>query len=118
MEFLELQVGEQHYLMAARNMMKWKCEDKAITVARAAKQIGSKAFVKNIKFCYDEADETVYCLVHRDGQAAEKCHFCYHIAEETISFFEVKTILERKNSRRDFFDMEIRIRVCFLMFSY
>ena len=117
MEFLELQVVEQHHLMAARNM-KWKCEDKAIMVARAAKQIGSKAFVKNFKFCYDEADETVYGLVHRDGLAADKCRFCYHVAEETVSFFEVKSILARENSRRDFLDMEIWIRVCFLQFFY
>ena len=91
--------------MAARNLMKWKCEDKAIMVARAAKQIGSKAFVKNFKFCYDKADETVYCFVHRDGLAAEKRCFCYHVAEETVTFIEVKSILERKNSRRDFLDI-------------
>jgi len=82
-EFLELQVGEQDHLMAARNMMKWKCEDKAIMVARAAKQIGSKAFVKNFKFCYDKADDTVYCLVHLDDLAADHRRFTYNVGEET-----------------------------------
>jgi len=83
MEFLELQVGQQDHLMAARNLKKWSCEDKVIFVAHAAKQIGGKGFVKNFKFCYDEADETVYCLVHLDHLAADHRRFTYNVGEET-----------------------------------
>jgi hypothetical protein len=119
MEFLDLKVGEQDHLMAARNLMKWKTNEyKVIIVAHAAKQMGALAFVKNFKFCYDEADETVYCLAHLDGLAVEKRCFYYHVAKEFVTFFQVKSIVERKNSRRDFLNMDIRIRVCIVSLSY
>ena len=75
-------------------------------------------FVKNFRFCYDSADKTVYCLAHQDGISDSYCSYITWVGEHNVTFFKVNSIVVRKNSIREYLDMDIRIRVCFLFFWF
>ena len=91
-------------------------QDKVTSVARAFKQLIPRTFVKTLKFCYDEADRTVYCLAADDQVAETYCAYSVRVGEVNVTFYKVSSIVMRKNSVRAYFDVDITVKVCFLMF--
>jgi len=70
-EVLDLEPGEQHRLIAVtNNLADMNVYDDVMLAARAWKEIHGPFYVKNMKFCFDEEDETVYCLAFKVGQAS------------------------------------------------
>jgi len=115
-EMLDLQVGQQTRLIAAKKTCGWVYEDKVMCTAHAWKQRHAFGFVKNFRFCYDSADKTVYCLAQQDGISDCYCAYITRVGEYNVTFFKVNSIVVRKNSIREYLDMDIRIRICFLFF--
>ena len=98
-------------------------QDKVTSVARACKQLIPHTFVEMLKFYYDEADRTVYCLAADDQVAETYCAYSLRVGEVNVSFCKVSSIVMRKNSVRAYFDVDITVKVCFLilfffLFSY
>lgn len=62
MEILDLEPGEQRRLIdVISNIMDMGVNDDVMLAARAIKEVRGSYYVKNMKFCYDEEDHTVYC---------------------------------------------------------
>lgn len=114
-EYFGLEVGEQKRLLAAKNLGKWSTEEPVLHVARAAKEFGGP-IVSNFKFCYDEADKTVYCLAHQDDIAPGRHRYHFTIVDQGVTFYYVKSLVVRKNSVRAFLDVDIQTEVCFVVF--
>lgn len=116
-EMLDLEVGQQTRLIAARKYLRWKCVDQVMCTARAWKERRYVGFVRNFKFCYDDADRTVYCLVHDSHICDSYCAFATHVGEDTVVFYKVNSIVERNNSSTPYLHADIRIRVSFFFVS-
>lgn len=110
MEMLGLEVGPQNSLIAIRRLGPWVAEDKVMVAARACKQHHAY-FV--LKFYYDEADRTVYCLAHIDNDSNIYCAYTFSIGDDNVCFYKVNSIVLMKNFVRAFLDVEIWIKVCF-----
>ena len=53
-------------------------------------------YVKNMKFCFDEEDETVYCLAFEDGQTSYFHGYQVSFGTRVFAMCQVKSIVERK----------------------
>jgi len=74
MEILDLEPSEQDCLIVVRNTIAdMNVYDDVMLAVRAWKKIHGPFYVKNMKFCFDEEDETVYCLAFKVGQASYFC---------------------------------------------
>ena len=93
-------------------------QDKVTSVARAFKQLIPRTFVKTLKFCYDEADRTVYCHVANDQVTETYCAYSVRVGEVNVSFCKVSSIVMRKNSVRAYLDVDITVKVCFLILFF
>jgi hypothetical protein len=112
-EFLELEAGDQDCLIALKRPGGWKCEDSVMIAARALKHIAGRYYVRKFKFCFDEGDQTVYCVAHEDYRSSFYRAYCVSIGEDTVVFYQVKSIVVRKNSVRAYLDILVRIKVVF-----
>ena len=113
MEILDLEPGEQHRVIAVRNnVANMNVYDDVMLAARAWKEIRSPFYVKNMKFCFDEEDETVYCLAFEDLQASYFRGYQVSIGTGVFAMCQVKSIVEKKKSFREFIDIPIGDKVC------
>jgi len=71
MDVLGLKVGDQNHLMAIRRLR--HSDDQVMVAPGAFKVIYGKHFVKNFKYCYDEADDIVYVTAHEARLAGYYC---------------------------------------------
>lgn len=114
MDFLGLKVGEQKRLIAIYRICSWKNEDPVMVAALAVKHACGCFFLRKFKFCYDEADRIVYCLAHEDQYSAFYRSCCVNVDRDTVTFYEVKSIVSRSNSFKAYLDILVRIKViCF-----
>ena len=57
-----------------------------MSVARACKELIPPNFVKKLKFCYDEAGRTVYCLADDDQVSETYCAYSIRVGEVNVTF--------------------------------
>jgi len=57
----------------------------------------------------------VYCLAADDQVAETYCAYSVRVGEVNVSFCKVSSIVMRKNSVRAYFDVDITVKVCFLI---
>jgi len=96
MEILDLEPGEQDYLIVVRNTIAdMNVYDDVMLAVRAWKKIHGPFYVKNMKFCFDEEDETVYCLAFEDLQASYFRGYQVSIGTGVFAMCQVKSIVER-----------------------
>ena len=114
----DLEVGPQSHLIAVPRVGGFSgvaSQDKVTSVARACKQLIPRTFVPTLKFCYDKADRTVYCLAANDQVAETYCAYSVLVGEVNVTFCKVSSIVMRKNSVTAYFDVDITVKVCFLI---
>ena len=114
----DLEVGPQSRLIAAPRVGGFSgvtSHDKVTSVARACKDLIPLTFVEKLKFCYDEADRTMYCLAANDRVAETYCAYSVRVGEVNVTFCKVSSIVMRKNSVTAYFDVDITVKVCFLI---
>jgi len=117
-EVFDLEVGPQSHLIVVPRVGGFSgviSQDKMTSVARACKQLIPHTFVPTLKFCYDEADRTMYCLAANDRVAETYCAYSVRVGEVNVTFYKVSSIVMRKNSVRAYFDVDITVKVCFLI---
>jgi len=57
------------------------------------------------------------CIASTDDQVVESyCAYSVRVGEVNVTFCKVSCIVMRKNSVRAYFDVDITVKVCFLMF--
>jgi len=114
-EVFDLEVGPQSRLIVVLRVGGFSVvtsQDKVTSVARACKQLIPHNFVPTLKFCYDEADRTVYCLAANDQVAETYCAYSVRVGEVNVSFCKVSSIVMRKKSIRAYLDVDITVKVC------
>ena len=115
-EVLDLEIGEQTRFIACPRvggLSGVSSQDKVMSVARACKELIPHNFVKKLKFCYDEADRTVYCLADNDQVSEIYCAYSVRVGEVNVTFCKVSSIVMRKNSIRAYLDVDITVKVRF-----
>ena len=58
----------------------------------------------------------MYCHAADDQVTETYCAYSVRVGEVNVSFCKVSNIAMRKNSVRAYLDVEITVKVCFLMF--
>ncbi|XP_066349178.1 uncharacterized protein [Miscanthus floridulus] len=112
-EVFDLEVDPQSRLIVVPRVSAFSAvtsQDKVTSVARAYKQLIHHTFVPTLKFCYDEADRTVYCLAANDQVAETYCAYSVRVGEVNVTFCKVSSIVMRKNSVRAYFDVDITVK--------
>lgn len=66
-----------------------------------------KLLCEKFKYCYDEADDTVYVLAFEDGLSSVYRASKVAVGAECVAFCEVKSILPRKNSFMEFLTFQL-----------
>ena len=83
----DLEVGPQSHLIVVPRVGAFSgvtSQDKVASVARACKQLIPHTFVEMLKFYYDEADRTVYCLAADDQVAETYCAYSLRVGEVNV----------------------------------
>lgn len=109
-------VGSQIHLLAVPRLGEFSgvtSQDKVTSVACACKKLIPHNFVQKLKFCYDEADRTMYCLAAADEVAETYCAYSLRVGEVNVSFFKVSSVVMRENLVRAYLDVDITVKVPF-----
>ena len=116
MEVLDLEPRQQDRLMAVRSAIAdMGVYDDVMLAARAWKEIHGLFFVKNLKFCYDEYDDTIYVLAFEALQPSFFCGYQVSVGTGVLHICQVKSIEKRKNSFREFIEILVTDKVCFMV---
>lgn len=110
-EVLGLEIGPQSRLFAVEASGGFRSAEKVLCAARAWKESSLNGFVSKFKFCYDDGDDTVYCLAHEDGLSDVYVAWSFQVGNDLVSFHKVSCIFMRPGSIDKFYDFDIQFQV-------
>jgi hypothetical protein len=119
MDILGLQPGPQKRLMVVSyNGFDLMPDDDMVLVARAWKEIRGDIYVSNMKFCYDEEGDTVYCLCYDDLHSRYFRGYRVRVRSIDFGMVEVKNTVPYPESFEDFIQIEVAETVLYLKYIY
>ena len=117
MEVLDLEPGQQDRLMAVSSIAHMGVYDDVMLAARAWKEIRGLFVVKNLKFCYDEYDDTVYALAFEAVQSSFFRGYQVSVGTGVLHICQVKRIKEMNDSFSEFIEISVSEKVSIVSFD-